>query len=553
MSKRYALLAVPAIILLAAGLRIWGIGWGLPTDRHYFSYHPDEVTVLLSAMKVNLFAGEFDPGFYNYGSLYIFLVSIAAVFGSLFGLINLPSGDVFAKIGEIAKLYLSGRLIALALGVLTVYLVYLLGKRAYGRRTGLLAALLMAILPIHVMHSKFMAVDVPATFFITLALLFAVRIPEGHRLRDYLLSGLFAGLAAGTKYNAGLVILSPIVAHLGSGELSRAISHKARPVLRVLSPKMWAVLTTGAAGFLIGTPGAILNYGRFSHDFAFEVLHARTGHGLVFAQTGSGFVYHIVHSLWPGMGLPLMFLAGLGILYALYRRTPAGLALMAFALVYYVVIGIAQVRFARYIIPLLPVMAVLGARPVADLLNKRNWAIRYLTAIILTVAIGYTLFYSLALDRVMASTDTRDQADRWIRANVPTGSSIAFPTIPWFYTPPLDPYFGLPMPSERLDRITEVTDYSLIVNPDREWDAAFLKRESPDYVVLSEFEYADRQRIKDSAYESYSQVLKKDYRIIREFSDSPSLLGFEVPLIPKLPHDMSYPSPTILIYGKSHG
>ena len=545
MGRKYSLLAVPAIIVLAAGLRIWGIGWGLPTVRHYFSYHPDETTILLSALKVNLFAGEFKPGFYNYGSLYIFMVSIAAVFGSVFGLINLPSGDVFSRIGEVAKLYLAGRLIALVLGILTVYLIYLLGKRAYGHRAGLLAALFMAVVPIHVMHSKFLAVDVPATFFVTLALLFAVRILDGHRLRDYLLTGLFAGLAAGTKYNAGLVIISPIVAHL--------LTDKARPILRVLSPKLWAILITGAAGFLIGTPGAILDYGRFSRDFAYEVLHARTGHGLVFAQTGNGFVYHVMHSLWPGMGLPLLILAGIGILYALYRRTPADLALMAFAVVYYVVIGIAQVRFARYTIPLLPVLVILGVRPIADVLNMRNWATRSLATIILVFVIAYTLFYSLSLDRVMASTDTRDRADRWIRANITVGSSIAFPTIPWFYTPPLDPYFGLPTPSERLDRITEVTDYSLIVSPDREWDADFIKRESPDYLIFSEFEYADRQRIKDPAYEDYSSVLKKDYDTVREFSDSPSLFDLKVPLIPKLPHDMSYPSPTILIYGKRHG
>ena len=550
MGKRYALLAVPAIVLLAAALRIWGIGWGLPTEQHYFSYHPDETTILFSAMKLNLFAGEFNPGFYNYGSLYIFLVSIAAVFGSLFGLINIPSEDVFSKIGEVAKLYMSGRLIAFALGMLTVYLVYLLGKRAYGRRAGLIAALFMAILPIHVMHSEFLAVDVPATFFVTLALLFAVRIPEGHRLRDYLLSGLCAGLAAGTKYNAGLVIISPIVAHL--------VSHRARPILRVLSPKLWAVVLMGAAGFLIGTPGAILDYGRFSHDFAYEVLHARTGHGLVFAHTGSGFVYHIMHSLWPGMGLPLLILGGIGIIYALVRRTPADLALMAFAVVYYAVIGIAQVRFARYTIPLLPVMVILGARPVGEILSitSRGFfarAARGLTAIILIAIVGYTLFYSLALDRVMASQDTRDQAARWIKDNIPAGSTIAFPTIPWFYTPPLDPYFGLPLPSERLDRIAEVTDYSLVVDANAEWNADFLVRESPQYVVLSEFEYVDRERIKDRAYESYSAVLKKDYHLVREFSDPPSLLEFRVPLIPRLPHDMSYASPTILVYGRNDG
>lgn len=545
MGRRYALLAVPAIVILAAGLRIWGIGWGLPTEQRFFSYHPDETTILFSAMRINLFAGELDPGFYNYGSLYIFMVSIAAVFGAVFGLINLTSGDLFANIGEVAKLYLSGRLIALVLGILTVYLVYLLGKRAYGRRAGILAALFMAILPIHVMHSKFLAVDVPATFFVTLALLFAVRIPEGHRLRDYLLSGLFAGLAAGTKYNAGLVILSPIVAHL--------VSHKARPILRLVSPKMWAILVMGAAGFLIGTPGAILNYPQFSRDFAYEVLHARTGHGLIFAQTGNGFVYHVMHSLWPGMGLPLLILGGIGILYALYRRTPADSALMILAVVYLVVIGLAQVRFARYTIPLLPVMAVLGARPIADLLNVRHWAARSLAAMVVIPVIAYTLFYSLALDRMMASTDTRDLAADWIRSNVPMGSSIGLPTIPWFYTPPLDPYFGLPTSSERFDRITEVADYSLVVDADGEWDAGFLERESPDYVILSEFEYVDRRRIKDRAYERYSNVLKRDYRLVRRFSDSPSLLGLKVPFVPALPHDMSYPSPTILIYGKSHG
>lgn len=537
--------ALPAIILLAVGLRVWGIGWGLPTAAHYFSYHPDENTILLSAMRVNLFAGQLDPNYYNYGSLFMFMVSIAAVLGSFFGLIRLPSEDVFSKIGEFAKLYMAGRMIAVVLGVLTVYLVYLLGKRAYGRKAGIMAALFMAAMPIHVMHSRFVTVDVPATFFIVLSLLFAIRILDGNRLRDYLLSGLFAGLAAGTKYNAGLVILSPIVAHL--------IAHRARPILRPVSPKLWVMLILGAAGFLIGTPGAILNYTRFSRDFAFEVLHVRTGHGLVFAHTGSGFVYHVTHSLWPGMGLPLLALGGIGVLYALYRRKPADLTLMAFVVVYYLVIGMAHVRFARYTIPLLPVMAVIGARPVADLLNTRIRAIRYATAVILISIIAYTTFYSLALDRVMASPDTRDQAVRWIRGNIPAGSSIAFPTIPWFYTPPLDPYFGLPSPSERFNQASEVADYSLVVNADREWDADFLERESPSYVILSEFEYVDRRRIKDRAYESYSDVLKRDYHLVRRFSDSPSLFGLKAPFIPRLPHDMSYPSPTILIYGQRDG
>ena len=360
--KNKSVLAIIAVIILAAALRIWGIGWGLPAARHYFSYHPDETIVLLSAMKVNFFAGQFDPGFYNYGSLYIFLVSLSILFSFGFGLVNLPSGDIFSAVGEFAKLYMAGRVVALALGIATVYLVYLLGKRAYGRGVGLLAALFMAVMPLHVMHSKFLAVDVPAAFFVVMALIFAVRITDGNKLRDYLLAGLFAGLAAGTKYNAGLVLLSPIMAHFATD--------KARPLLRVLNPKLVAIPIMAAVGFLIGTPGAVLNSGKFMQDFLYEVGHAGSGHGLVFVETAPAFIYHFTHSLWAGMGLPLLVLASIGLIYAARKRTASDLILLAFLIAYYAVIGMAQVKFARYTIPLLPVLAILAARISLDTINR---------------------------------------------------------------------------------------------------------------------------------------------------------------------------------------
>jgi len=546
-ARKLTALGIILIVVLAAAVRIWGIDWGLPTARHYFSYHPDETVTLLAAMKVNFFEGQLDPGFYNYGSLYIYLVSISVLLVSCLGLIDLSHEDIFSNIGEFAKLYLTGRVAAVLLGIATVYLVYLLGKRMCGRGVGLLAALFMAAMPIHVMHSRFLAVDVPATFLVVAALIFAFRIPEGHRLRDYLLSGLFAGLAAGTKYSAGLVILSPIVAHLATG--------KAGPFRRVLSGKLASVLIAAAAGFLIGTPGAVLYRHGFARDFLYEFWHAKMGHGFVFAGTGSGYVYHFTHSLWDGMGLPLLALAAIGILYAFCRRTTGDLILLVFVVAYYAVIGAAQVKFARYVIPLLPVLAILAARVSSDLiagLLKRGLfakALGYIAVLVLLLITGYTLFYSLALDRVFASTDTRDRAAAWVRNNVLPGSSIGLPTIPWFYTPPLDPYFGLVDSGDRRERVQELLDYALVVGT-REWDAALLKRELPDYVILSEFEYEDRLRIRDKAAERYFRVLQRDYRLGGRFADAPSLFGLRVPALRELPHDMSYASPTILIYAR---
>jgi uncharacterized membrane protein len=66
------------------------------------------------------------------------------------------------------------RIAAAAFGVATVYLVYELGRLLYGRGTGLIAALVMALMPYHVLISR-QVLDGPMTFFATLTLVLLAR------------------------------------------------------------------------------------------------------------------------------------------------------------------------------------------------------------------------------------------------------------------------------------------------------------------------------------------------------------------------------------------
>jgi 4-amino-4-deoxy-L-arabinose transferase-like glycosyltransferase len=98
-----------------------------------------------------------------------------------------------------------------------VPVVYLIGREISGHRMALFAAFLMAFLPGHAQHSHFATVDVPATFFVALALYFAVRALREvnqdfswHRKQLLIAAGV-AGLAAATKYNGGLVLIAPLV------------------------------------------------------------------------------------------------------------------------------------------------------------------------------------------------------------------------------------------------------------------------------------------------------------------------------------------------------
>ncbi len=65
----------------------------------------------------------------------------------------------------------TARFVSVLVGLLTVYLTYALGRTLYGRRAGLLAALLIALMPYHVIVSRQVLLDGPMTLFSTLTLL----------------------------------------------------------------------------------------------------------------------------------------------------------------------------------------------------------------------------------------------------------------------------------------------------------------------------------------------------------------------------------------------
>ncbi|MDI6827775.1 MAG: glycosyltransferase family 39 protein, partial [Armatimonadota bacterium] len=482
-------------------------------------------------------------------SLYIYLVNIAIFIGAGWGLIILGKRDPELVIRGYAQMYLAGRIVAMVMGVATVLLIYYVGRRMFGRRTGLLAAIFMAILPIHVMHSHFLAVDIPAAFFVTCSLLFASRIPEKSKARDYLLSGLFAGFAAATKYNAGLVVFAPIAAHLVNGNSF---------FKRIFSAKLLIIILGLAVGFLIGCPGALLHSDSFLRGFIYELHHTQTGHGLVFAETGSGFVYHIIHSFIPGMGLPILILAIVGVMFAIKKWTPQDAMLIAFLVPYYVLIGVAQVKFARYTIPILPPLVLLAARIPGKLMewldenkNLARSAGKIAVSVTIVLIVLYILLFSISLDGVMARKDNRDAALAWIRKNIPPGSSIAVPTIPWFYTPPLDPRFSYGSAQIRFEAAQSVAEYAIVTDENQEWNWRLLRDSEPDFVILSEFEYEDRLRIGDQAAIDYFAILHNRYRLVRQFDSPPSIFGRKFPLLVELPHDMSYANPTIQIYARN--
>jgi 4-amino-4-deoxy-L-arabinose transferase-like glycosyltransferase len=111
-----------------------------------------------------------------------------------------------------ADSHTAGRLAGAALGVLAVFLVYLIGKRVWGRRVGLAAGVLAAVFPPLVLLSRELWSE---TLFIPLALAAVLCVLEfrrsGGELRWAAAAGVLCGLALLTRNSAApLLICIPL-------------------------------------------------------------------------------------------------------------------------------------------------------------------------------------------------------------------------------------------------------------------------------------------------------------------------------------------------------
>ena len=398
------------VIAAAAVLRFWSLGHGIP---HAVSVdEPQIVERALNMMKT----GTLNPHFFDYGQLTIYLQLVVSI-------VRFIAGSLTGAWGSLAQVtsdsfYLWGRAVTAAFGVATVLVVFCIGLR-WGARHALLAAALMAVMPLHVRYSHYVLTDTPLTFFVALTMLMSLTAHERPVLRAFAWAGAMAGLAAGVKYNGGLALVMPLVACW--------MTPAARPSRLSCT---FAAVAAAAAAFLIAAPFTLLDLPGFLDRFA--SLMAEYRHDAPPAVWGG--ITYLKH-LRLQFGTPGMLLIAGGVIMGVIRavkgpgRVPWALALV-FAVPYFFIVAGQRIVFARYMLPLVPMLCLLAAAVVisgVSLLRRYQFPRGVRTALIagLTLALlGQPAFTAVNFNRMISKTSTTDLAYQWVLANVPDGSRI---------------------------------------------------------------------------------------------------------------------------------
>ena len=370
---------------------------------------------------------------------------------------------------------------------------------------GLAAAAFLAVVPLHVVTSHYVKEDVPLTLWMTLTTVFSVRIARRGERRDYILAAVFAAFSLASKYIGALAFPMVAVAHfqyvlaqrsksnplwvnlrVRSGWLALALivgvggatavafSTFAPPALALLAGIVAAV-TAGwfvrfapevpgaywtwqrlqrwvSLGLLVGcvfaafNPALVTNFNELVRGWGWEQKHAMFGHGdLVISPWTYGWTFHLTRSLYPGVGLPLLLMALLGLALSFWVRE-RGVRLGVFTVVaWYLLHESSPLKpppnFDRYMDPILPLLCgaasfavfslwLARARPARNAARGSGVVVppwrRVVTGalVVAGVASWATAYRRSAALVTDMKPDTRDRAVEWLTANLPRGAVV---------------------------------------------------------------------------------------------------------------------------------
>ena len=480
------------VLALALALRVWGSGFGLPA---YTRYHPDEHALVERAARI-LWTGEWNLGRFNYPPAYAYLQTGAYAAYFLWGAAQGQWNQIMPF--TLPQYYHVGRLLTALMGTLTVLVVYLTGRDLKDRRTGFLAAALLAGCYLHVIHSHYATFDVMLGLWAALTLLFSERIRRQEGAFWYLWAGLSAGLAGATKYNGAVVLVVPFLAHVLAtpwGEWGW------------LNRRLGVLVGAFLLGFFGGNPFALGNLPDFLNGLA-VVLHHYGTEQPGFEGAGNWRWYARVFAtsadaLWVAVGV-----AGLvGWLWRDWRRA----ALVAcFPTVYFVLVSGFVVRFERNMVPLLPFLALGGgwllsesAGWLAHRLGKGAGWSNGLAALGTLLVLSLPLLAALSFDAAISQRDQREVAGQWVEEHIEPGSKIAIE------------HYSIPFDHSQY----EVKDVIRISDHDLEW----YQQEGYDILIISDGVW-DLLRQQPDAYADklavYDQLVQSS-ELLAEFQVKP--------------------------------
>ena len=424
------------ILLFAAWLRLEGLTRGDSSPgtapQGFYHFHPDEYTVIKAALSL---ADPLKPETTAYGMLPMYLLRGGVELASAL------SGRQLSSLSEPRSkrgVYHFARSLSVLFGWLAVVLVLMIGLRFFNDAHALIGAGIVAAAPTAVQQSHFYTVDGLYLLCAVATTYAALAAFETMREKWFVLTGLLVGLTASVRLSGfllGAVVAAVLLIQMTCREREARLADL---LLKTVTFRgLWLAFFMSVLTVAVLQPYLLFNtgvlWGKSQNPSTLDMTMAvRIAGGELLqpwtlADVDTTPLWHHWSSLWPqSVGWPMTALLAAGLVYGLCRFTNPQLAFLTlWCIVYFVPIGSLHAKHVRYLLPMLPALALLSGELVLSLWRERQRpTLRWMGIGLAAGAAIHAAVYGTAFAGIYSEEDSRLRASRWLSRNVPAGAVV---------------------------------------------------------------------------------------------------------------------------------
>ncbi len=323
--KKREILVLLIILAIGLFLRTWRLE-STPEFCFDEGWHCD-IALHMHKGEIAVSYGRQSSPFFDNPSLFMFFLSVTfLLFG--FGI-------------------LQARILGVLFSMLVIMAIYFFTKEVYSDRAGMIAALLISLDYFMVFFGRKALLDSPVVFFMTLALFLLIKGYKEDSNKKLALSGLNMGLAVITKHPAILVFLIlPLFLFLIEKNFHWIKTKRFWMIIVIALIPIFAYIIIG---MIVSTPDIFIES---------SLTHLR--------RPPEG-LPPIEFWQWLFLWDKWLFISLIGMIYSLIKREKSDIIPVLWALTTIALFSAIQVRHNNYTIEIIPPLAILAARFLADL------------------------------------------------------------------------------------------------------------------------------------------------------------------------------------------
>lgn len=506
LSDKTSLWIVILLVIFGGFLRFYNLNW----DQGYL-FHPDERNIANAVTKIHFFK-NLDPEFFAYGGFTIYLYRLLAE-----GIKLITHQNEW--VSEWGRINLIGRVVQASFATSTIFLVYLLAKKLFSKKVGILSCFLYAFTAYAIQAAHFATTEsILAASLVAITLCSILLYDKPNKSWAFIL-GILCGIALASKTTAIAFLLPPLLTYI------LLISQDKKPLQSSYLYQLVVFIIVAVGTFTIFSPYTFINWNKFSESMRYESGVATGTLPVVYTYQFNNtlpYIYQSMNLFWQ-MG-PIFILALLGIVFliwvAMTSKKNALFIFLVFPICYFAYIGYWHTKFVRYMAPLLPFFVISASALLFAIPS------RFGKRLLITLACLSTSLFALAFFSIYIREQTKITATKWIYNHIPADSFILQEH--WDH--------GLPIPLEEKNPTLYTIEQLTLYEPDDNKKSAYLAQRlaQGDYIEISSRRlYGTLLHMKKQypITSHYYELLfsgRLGYNKIAEFSSYPSLFGIQI-------------------------